>query len=94
MEVKTFTSNGDYNLPERQASREKTDRIYERTSVVILNNPDPATLTFGVADDNGDFVGYVDGAIADDGVINHGFGAQLMVRIASLTTTVKIGLSD
>lgn len=90
MEVKTITTNGDHKLPERI----NVNRPFERTSVIILYNPDPATITFGVEDDEGNFVGYTNGIVTDDSVINHGYGASLMVRISGLSTYLKIGLSN
>ncbi len=91
MEVKTIATNGDHRLPERT----NAVRPYERTSVIIIENIDGATITFGVADDEGNFIGYADGAITEDGVINHGFATELMVRISGIITNpVKMGLSN
>lgn len=89
MEVVELRSNGDHHLPDG----EDIFRRVERTSVIIISNPDPATITFGIADGDGNFVAYADGAITEDTVINHGFGVDLMARVAGLVTTLTIGLS-
>lgn len=90
MDIKEYTSDGDYNLPDLNSNVRRKDK----TSVQILKNPDSATITFGAKDSDGAFVAYEEGAISTDDVLNHGEGALLMVRLSGISTLVEIGLSN
>ena len=82
--------NGDHKLPVLKGNVEYKDK----TTVIIVSNIDVATITFGIANENGSFLAYADGAITSDAVVNHGAGSKLMVRISGVSTNpVKIGLS-
>jgi len=90
MDFLSYIANGDYNIPPLKGNVKHQDK----TTVVVISNPDSATITFGIADDSGNFLAFADGVITSDAVINHGPGAKLMVRIGSISTNpVKIGLS-
>lgn len=90
MIFKDFTTDGDYFLTPSRGNV-TTKAI---TTVVIVSNPNNALTFIGFADKNDAFVQYSDGLIMKDGVVNHGIGIKLMLRILGHTTgVVTIGYS-
>lgn len=67
----------------------------EKTTIVLTSNLDSATVTIGYKNGAGAFVAYEDGEMTtSDFVVNHGAGAQLMVRVAGVTSNpVVLGYS-
>ena len=76
-----ITTNGDHLLP--IIGNFDVTHTAEST-IMILENSASAALIFGVADSEGDFVAYPDGAFGDGKRIAHGQGAKLMVRVADI----------
>jgi len=71
MAIKSITIDGDYILPSMQGSEVMRAPF---TAVKIMENSANAIATFGSADQDGNFVAYSGGEIANDAVIQHGNG--------------------
>lgn len=94
MQFFTIESDGDIALPEFSGDVSWVARRSDYTVVQIVENEDVATLTFGFADANDDFVAFPSGEISTGKKIEHGFGCRLMVRAADIDTNpVVIALS-
>ena len=89
MNIVTYDADGDYVVPDRGSQVRKK----EATTVQIMDNPDGATIDVGCADDSDAFVAFPSSTITVGKVINHGTGTKLMVRLAGITTFLKIGYS-
>lgn len=86
----TLDANGEYDLTITNSNIINNDR----TTVVIVSNPDTATIVFGYKDSSGNFKAYAEGTIDTDAVINHGRGVKLMVKITDFgTEDIVIGYS-
>ena len=65
--------------------------MWPATSVKVQENVDVATITFGYADQDENFVAYDDGVVSEARIL-HGKGVRLMVRVAGKTANnVVIG---
>jgi len=80
MNFATFNSDGDYDL----INADMILRKHPSTTVVISKNDDVATIAFGYADQNDDFIVFPSGVIVAGALINHGYGCRLMVRISGI----------
>lgn len=83
-----ITTNGDHLL----TLYGKSDVTHTASStVMIMENSANATLLFGFADSEENFVPYPNGTFSDGKIINHGIGCRLMVRASNITVnTVTI----
>jgi len=88
MYFKTFAVDGDFVL----SSDDVILRKHETTTVVVTENADIATLTFGYIDSDNAFKAFPNGVITDGAVIHHGCSCKLAVNIAGITANpVTIG---
>lgn len=86
----TITENGDVVLP---VTGDSVVTQTESSTIMILENSANATLIFGCADLNGDFVPYPAGQFSDGKLIRHGKGCKLMVRVSGIGVgSVTIGI--
>lgn len=90
MATTVISANGDYVLPPNGTDVTQS----ESSTVMILENSATATLLFGMADLNDNFLEFPDGdTILIGDVINHGMGCKLMVRasgIISGSVTIRV----
>lgn len=83
MSLRVIDADGDYFLDTAQNPQVRQS---EATTVMILENSASATLVFGLADEDDDFVAFPNGEIENGNVIHHGKGARLMVRVSGINT--------
>lgn len=79
----TFITDGDYVVP---YTFEQFAMPHGTTTVMIVENDDGATCTFGMKGLTGTFVPYPNGTIVQGDLIAHGEGITLMVRITGITS--------
>jgi len=83
-----IATDGDYVLPE---TPNRIAMSAAMSTVMIMENVDGATVTFGLSDEVGAFKAYPDGTIAVGDTIYHGRGVVLMARVIGITSNpVKI----
>ncbi len=94
MHIIDITSNGDFPIVFNEGSKLYFSVTrWGVSTVIILENVDGATTTFGMDAGEGTFLAFPSGTISDGDVINHGDGVELMVRVSGITSNpVKIGL--
>lgn len=89
--IKRYTTDGEYILKDN--NEQSNVRFNEKTTVIITDNPDSASIVFGTKDSSGNFKAFSEGVIFDDDVINHGKGCVLVADITGISTYVEISIN-
>ena len=76
-----ITANGDYFLSVYDSSGIIQ---HDKSTIVISENSADATLIFGFADTDDNFVPYPNGVFNDGKLVNHGKGCRLMVSVSNI----------
>lgn len=83
-----LSSDGDYYISPGSGPTEVTRSAV--STVMVVDNVDGATLTYGLEGDSSNFVEYPNGTIAVGDIIAHGMGVKLMVQVSGITSNPVI----